>query len=85
MDLSIRSTGRRFGRTGWGLLALAIGWPGRVLAARRTMLQLAAFSDHELKDIGLVRQDLIDVSGLTLDQDPTLHLARRANERRRRR
>jgi hypothetical protein len=34
-------------------------------------------SDYELRDIGLTRQDVIDVSALPLDEDPTALLARR--------
>ena len=85
MDLSIRHSTRRFGRTGWGLVQIALTWPARLLAARRMMQQLSGLTAHELKDMGLVRQDLVDASGLTLDQDPSLLLARRAQERRHRR
>ena len=83
MDLSIRSAHRRFGTSGWSRLGLWLTWPARVLTARRTLLQLGILNDHELKDIGLMRQDLSDASALTLDQDPSLLLARRAGERRR--
>ena len=55
----------------------ALGWPGRVNAARRAMNELAHMSDYELRDIGLTRQDVADVSALPLDQDPTVLLARR--------
>ena len=50
-------------------------WPSRVLAARRTMSQLAGLSEYELRDIGLSRQDLVDVTARPLDEDPTRHLA----------
>lgn len=83
MDLSIRSSRRRFGTTGLGRLGVWLTWPVRVLAARRMMLQLSRLGDHDLKDIGLSRQDLADATALTLDQDPSLLLARRAGERRR--
>jgi uncharacterized protein YjiS (DUF1127 family) len=49
-------------------------WPARVLAARQTLSQLAAMSEYELRDIGLSRQDLIDVTARPLDEDPTAHL-----------
>ena len=55
----------------------ALEWPARVSAARRAMNQLAHMSDYELRDIGLTRQDVFDVSALPLDQDPTALLARR--------
>jgi hypothetical protein len=41
------------------------------------MSQLARMSDYELRDIGLTRQDVVDVSALPLDEDPTALLARR--------
>jgi len=41
------------------------------------MLQLAAMSEHELRDIGLSRQDLTDVAALPLDADPSALLERR--------
>jgi uncharacterized protein YjiS (DUF1127 family) len=53
----------------------ALLWPARVVAARRTLAQLAALSDYELRDIGLSRQDLVDLTGRPLDEDPTPHLA----------
>jgi uncharacterized protein YjiS (DUF1127 family) len=56
------------------LLVRALLWPSRVMAARRTLSQLAAFSDHELRDIGLSRQDIADLTTRPLDEDPTAHL-----------
>ena len=41
----------------------------RVGAARSTMAQLARMSDDELRDIGLVRQDVVDVGALRRDAD----------------
>jgi uncharacterized protein YjiS (DUF1127 family) len=65
-------------------LRRAISWPARVGAARRAMSQLARMSDYELRDIGLTRQDVVDVSALPLDEDPTAMLAcRRAAARER--
>ena len=58
-------------------LKRALAWPARVGAARRAMMQLARMSDYELHDIGLTRQDVLDVSALPLDEDPTALLARR--------
>ena len=60
-----------------GVLRRALSWPARVGAARRAMTQLARMSDYELRDIGLTRQDVFDVSALPLDEDPTALLARR--------
>ena len=51
-------------------------WPVHVVAARRTLAQLAALSDYELRDVGLVRQDLVDLTARALDEDPTPHLNR---------
>jgi uncharacterized protein YjiS (DUF1127 family) len=50
-------------------------WPSRVVAARRTLSQLASLSEYELRDIGLSRQDLVDFTARPLDEDPTPHLA----------
>jgi uncharacterized protein YjiS (DUF1127 family) len=54
----------------------------RFYQTRSAMTRLMALSDHELRDIGLNRGDLISVSG-TGDADPTLALARMVQERRR--
>ena len=59
----------------------ALTWPMRVSEARAAMRQLGGMTDHELKDIGLTRQDLRDATGLVIDDDPTQLLARRAAER----
>ena len=59
------------------VLTRVLQWPARVGAARRAMSQLARMSDYELRDIGLTRQDVVDVSALPLDEDPTALLARR--------
>lgn len=83
MDLIISRSRSSFGRRAQDVARRILGWPGRVLAARRTMLQFAGLTEHELKDIGLVRQDLLDVSALNLDQDPSRLLGRKAEDRRR--
>ena len=54
----------------------ALGWPARVVEARRTLTQLAQMSDRELSDIGLLRADLADCTALPLDEDPGERLAR---------
>lgn len=61
---------------GAAALRRALSWPSRVSAERRAMRQLARMSDFELRDIGLVRQDVVDASMLRLDAD--LPMARRA-------
>ena len=71
---------------GWPRAALTLGlrmltWPSRFVAARAVMNRLGAMSDHELRDIGLTRQDLRDATGLVPDEDPTLLLAGRAASR----
>ena len=52
-------------------------WPARVSAARRTMSELARMSEYELRDIGLTRSDINDVTALPLDADPSGLLVRR--------
>ena len=89
MRVSIRSLGQdQASRSAIGACSAALlhvlGWPARVHRARRLMLQLGAFSDRELKDIGLVRQDLRDVTGLASGIDPSATLRARAKARRRR-
>jgi uncharacterized protein YjiS (DUF1127 family) len=59
-----------------GFLARIALWPIRVIEARRTLAQLASLSDYELRDVGLTRQDLIDITARPLDEDPTPHLNR---------
>ena len=54
-----------------------LSWPARVAAARRTMAQLARMSDIEMHDIGLVRQDTVDVNALSVDAEPPAVVARR--------
>ena len=61
-------------------LTRALSWPARVGAARRTMRQIARMSDVELRDIGLVRQDVVDISALRYDADPSVR-RRAARER----
>ena len=81
------TTRRRHGamREGWTALRHALGWPARVCRARQTMLQLGSLNDHELRDIGLSRQDLNDATALAFDADPSLTLTLRSEQRRRRR
>ena len=58
------------------LIRRALGWPARVMEARRTLAQLADMTDRELNDIGLLRADLADCTALPLDDDPSEKLAR---------
>lgn len=59
----------------------ALLWPVRVARTRKVMRQLSAMSTHELRDIGLVSQDVESAQALSLDEDPTRFLASRARER----
>ena len=88
MSVSIRSLGqvrapRNAAQAGSAALLHVLGWPFRVHRARRLMLQLGSFSDRELKDIGLMRQDLRDATGLGSGVDPSVTLRARAEARRR--
>ncbi len=49
---------------GAAALRRAFSWPARISAERRAMRQLARMSDFELRDIGLVRQDVVDAAAL---------------------
>lgn len=64
------------------LLLRTLLWPHRFYQARRELTVLASLSDHQLKDIGLTRTDLSDVTALPRDEDPTLILEHRVRERR---
>jgi uncharacterized protein YjiS (DUF1127 family) len=66
------------------VLARAALWPFRVIEARRTLAQLAGLSEYELRDLGLTRQDLVDVTARPLDDDPTPYLNRARISRARR-
>ena len=89
MSVSIRSAGqvhasREALQAGSAIVLHLLAWPVRVHRARRLMQQLGAFSDRELQDIGLVRQDLRDVTGLASGIDPSVTLRALAEARRRR-
>ncbi len=63
-------------------LERALTWLSRAVAARTTMAQLARMSDAELRDIGLVQQDVVDIGALRLDADRSARrpaVPRRAN------
>jgi uncharacterized protein YjiS (DUF1127 family) len=57
-------------------------WPVRAYAARRVQAQIAAMSERDLQDIGLLRQDTYDAACLPLTADPGRFYAERAVERR---
>ena len=57
--------------------------PVRFYRMRAEMNALGRLSDHELNDVGLSRSDIIAVTGLPLDIDPTAVLASMVEERRR--
>lgn len=56
-------------------LAHILLWPSRVAAARRTLSQLGGMSAFELADIGISRQDLVNFTARSLDDDPGQYLA----------
>jgi uncharacterized protein YjiS (DUF1127 family) len=56
-------------------------WPVRVAQARRDFAVLATMGERELRDIGLSGQDLRDAAALSLTENATHVLARRAKER----
>jgi uncharacterized protein YjiS (DUF1127 family) len=66
------------------VLARIALWPVRVIEARRTLAQLASLSEYELRDLGLTRQDLVDLTARPLDEDPSPHLNRARISRARR-
>lgn len=57
-----------------------VAWLRRVAAARRELEMLARLSEYELKDIGLTRSDVGDVTALPVDASPTQFLALRIEE-----
>ena len=48
---------------------------------RRQLERLSNMGEHELRDIGLTRSDLVSASEARLSQDPTLVLARLVQDR----
>ena len=66
----------------WAGLRGASVWLARVYRARAAMRCLGAMTEGELRDIGLMRQDLWDMGALAHDRDPTDVLAARVRERR---
>jgi uncharacterized protein YjiS (DUF1127 family) len=69
--------------SGESLIARLVKWPVRYYRGRRELAELAGMTDGELRDIGLTRGDLANVSALPRDADPTVALVAVVHERRR--
>ena len=69
-------------RAALGLFDRVLLWPARALETRRLLDDMGAMSEHELRDIGLTRQDLRDATALPAGQDPGLLFATRVASRR---
>jgi len=65
-----------------GILARIAAGLSRQAINRRVLRQLSAMSERELKDIGLVRQDVADAFVLSGTGDASLFLVARRDERR---
>lgn len=63
-------------------MVAAAGGVSRAALNRRVVRQLSAMSDRDLKDIGLVRQDVLDSATLLLEGDASDFLIGRRDERR---
>lgn len=68
---------------GAAALKRILSWLARVGSERRAMSQLARMADYELRDIGLVRQDVVDPGALRGDADRSAMLAERRAARER--
>ena len=64
-----------------GILSRIAAGLSRQAINRRVMRQLSAMSERELKDIGLVRQDVADASLLSGIGDASVFLVARRDER----
>ena len=69
-------------RSAWTVAKAALSWPVRIIEARRLMRQVGGMSDHELRDIGLTRNDVWDATALPRSADPSRLFQQRADERR---
>jgi uncharacterized protein YjiS (DUF1127 family) len=74
---------RQSSHTAGAALRRMLSWPARVAAARRTMAQLARMSDIEMHDIGLVRQDTVDLDAVSLEGEASSQSLRRRATRER--
>ncbi|NEU11995.1 DUF1127 domain-containing protein [Methylobacterium sp. BTF04] len=70
---------KRFVRS---VVAQAAAGLSRQAINRRVLSQLDGMSDRELKDIGLIRQDVADAAQLSPEQDASCLLIARRDERR---
>ena len=77
-----RSALARFAHAGLTALDAVLMWPFHVSENRRMLESLAAMDDHELRDIGLSRQDLRDATALWAGQDGGRFLSGRRRDRR---
>ncbi|MGU3359519.1 DUF1127 domain-containing protein [Methylobacterium sp. M6A4_1b] len=68
----------------WLMRGAGVAAAGMSRAAinRRVVRQLSVMSDRELRDIGLVRQDVLDSEMLLLEGDASSFLVGRRDERR---
>ncbi len=57
-------------------------WPFRMSENRRILDSLGAMDNHQLRDIGLSRQDLRDATALGADRDPGRFFSARRHDRR---
>lgn len=78
----LRKAGIAIGGSWARALRRLLLWFPRLLAARRDFDVLAGMSERELKDIGLTRADVGDITALPSDASPTEFLAARIEERR---
>ena len=69
-------------RAALGFIDAVLLWPQRALENRRLLDRLGTMSEHELRDIGLTRQDLRDATALPSRRDPGVLFAARAAARR---
>ena len=78
----LRKAGIAFGGSSARALRRLLLWLPRLLAARRDFDVLSGMSERELRDIGLTRADVRDISALPSDASPTEFLPARIAERR---
>jgi uncharacterized protein YjiS (DUF1127 family) len=79
---SVRKAGIALAASSVRALRRILLWPPRVLAARHDYDVLSGMRERELKDIGLTRSDVGDITALPSDANPTEFLAGRIEERR---
>ncbi len=72
-----RLTGAAF-----AMVDAVVMWPFRRSENRRILYALGAMDDHQLRDIGLSRQDLRDATALGAGRDPGRFFSARRHDRR---